>query len=237
MTTTDRSSSGRYLNELWGVGVAHPLYIHDGHWYHQLRRFPAALFDRNGYVRFETEEEYRACPYLDIGKQISVPKRIASIPGYVRVAPGLSAVGAAALESTAFTVDNIDDARRRTAQAIVQRQGQLVFRSRLLRAYSSRCCISGFDAVQALEAAHIHPYRGPKTNHPTNGLLLRADLHLLFDQGLLGVDPTSMLVLLAPVLHRTSYSVHLGAKVSRPGRAADAPSKVALEWHRREHGL
>ena len=83
---TDTDATGARLNELWGVGAAHALYIHDGHWYHLLRRFPGALFDRNGYVLFATEEEYRTSRFLSIGKQISVRKPgISAIPGYVRV--------------------------------------------------------------------------------------------------------------------------------------------------------
>ncbi len=79
-------TDGAYLNDLWGVKAAHALYIHDGHWYHQLRRFPGALFDRNGYILFATEKEYRANPHLSIGKQISIRKPgISAIPGYVRV--------------------------------------------------------------------------------------------------------------------------------------------------------
>jgi hypothetical protein len=82
---TDRETGAR-LNERWGVGAAHALYIHDGHWYHPLRRFPGALFDRNGYVVFQTEADFRNCPYLSIGKDVSVPKPgISAIPGYVRV--------------------------------------------------------------------------------------------------------------------------------------------------------
>src|SRR5437016_6243486 len=133
-----REITGTELNELWGVGAAHALYIHDGHWYHRLRRFPAALFDRNGYVRFETEAEYLNSPHLQINKQISVPKRIASIPGYVRVTSVISAIPFAAVEATPFNVESIEDARRRTVQAIVQRQGQVAFRLKLLRAYQSR---------------------------------------------------------------------------------------------------
>jgi uncharacterized DUF497 family protein len=68
------------------LGSAHALYIHDGHWYHPLKRFPGALFDRSGYILFRTEEEFRECRYLSIGKDVSVPKPgISAIPGYVRV--------------------------------------------------------------------------------------------------------------------------------------------------------
>jgi hypothetical protein len=237
MSSLPRRVRGDYLNTLWGVGAAHALYIHDGHWYHKLKRFPGALLDRNGYVRFDTEDDYLTSPYLQIRKQISVPGRISSMPGYVQVPPFLRAVAETALDATTFDIDSIDDARRRTAQAIVQRQGQPGFRLALLRAYGSRCCITGFDAVQALEAAHIHPYLGPKTNHASNGLLLRADLHALFDQGLIGIDPATMAVIIAPALYQTAYADLSGVKVSTPTRAADAPSKAALTWHRQQYGL
>src|SRR6266581_4614476 len=86
MSKRSDQTTGAELNERCGVGAAHALYIHDGHWYHPLRRFPGALFDRNGYILFETEEDFRKCPHLSIGKDVSVPKPgISSIPGYIRV--------------------------------------------------------------------------------------------------------------------------------------------------------
>lgn len=81
-----KSNRGTELNQRWNVGAAHALYIHDGHWYHHLKRFPGALFDRHGYILFSTREEYLACSHLSIGKQISVAKPgISAIPGYVWV--------------------------------------------------------------------------------------------------------------------------------------------------------
>jgi hypothetical protein len=84
------------LNTAWGVGAVQARYSDDGHWYAALARFPAALFDRNGYLYFATEQEYRTAPF-SIGKQISVPKPgISALPGYVRVGdsdpPALDAV-------------------------------------------------------------------------------------------------------------------------------------------------
>jgi len=82
------SQRGTKLNKLWNVNAAHSLYIHDGHWYHRLRKFPGALFDRNGYILFQTEKEYLNCAHLSIGKQVSIrPPGISAIPGYVRVLP------------------------------------------------------------------------------------------------------------------------------------------------------
>ncbi|MDZ7808966.1 MAG: HNH endonuclease signature motif containing protein [Arhodomonas sp.] len=51
------------------------------------------------------------------------------------------------------------------------------FGETLIEAYEGRCAITGCNMLDVLEAAHIHPYRGDATNHPSNGLLLRADLH------------------------------------------------------------
>lgn len=77
--------SGRLLSRKWGVAVRHALYHKDGHWYNNLERFPGALFDPNGYVVFNTEQEYRKCPYLSIGKETNVPRGISYLPGYKRM--------------------------------------------------------------------------------------------------------------------------------------------------------
>lgn len=236
MPTTTRDF-GAYLNEVWGVRAAHALYIHDGHWYHQLQRFPGALFDRDGYIKFDTEEAYRSCEFLQIRKQISVPKRISAIPGYVRVTSTERALASEALELERFEAENIEDARRRVVRSIIQRQGQPAFRSRLLKAYDHACCITGFDAIPALEAAHIYPYRGAKTNHPSNGLLFRSDLHSLFDQGLISICGRTLAVLLAPSLARTAYASLAGVRMRLPRKKSDEPSRQALAWHRHEYGL
>ncbi|WP_200883691.1 HNH endonuclease [Archangium violaceum] len=55
-------------------------------------------------------------------------------------------------------------------------------------AYGGRCALTDCEEPRVLEAAHIFPYHGPQTNHVTNGLLLRADLHVLFDLGLLRTE-------------------------------------------------
>jgi 5-methylcytosine-specific restriction endonuclease McrA len=75
------------LSAAWGVQVAQARYSDDGHWYATLERFPAALFDANGFVLFPTKTDYENSLHLNIGKQISVPKPgISAIPGYVRAA-------------------------------------------------------------------------------------------------------------------------------------------------------
>lgn len=81
---------------------------------------------------------------------------------------------------------------------VAERRGQEPFRKALLNAYDGRCAVTGCDAVDApLEAAHISPYRGPQSNHVTNGLLLRAHIHTLFDVDLVCVRPEDLRVVLA----------------------------------------
>ncbi|WP_134544228.1 HNH endonuclease [Pseudomonas aeruginosa] len=104
----------------------------------------------------------------------------------------------------AFDPAMIEDGRERIAREIVIRRGQAGFRNQLLRTHG-RCAMSGCTVTPALEAAHIVPYQGPWTNHPSNGLLLRADLHTLFDLGLLSVDHETLRILVAPDLDGTEY--------------------------------
>jgi hypothetical protein len=71
----------------------------------------------------------------------------------------------------------------------------------------------------------------------TNGLLLRADIHTLFDLGLLEVDTSTMTVMLAPSLAHTVYGDLAGHSIWLPRTAALRPSKPALDEHRRRAGL
>lgn len=111
---------------------------------------------------------------------------------------------------------------------VVQRRGQARFRENVLAAYGGKCAIPQCDAVDALEAAHILPFSGPTTDYAANGLLLRADLHTLFDLDLLGIDPSSHTVKMASRLLKSSYGSMNGVSLTLPGRAADRPNKSAL---------
>jgi predicted restriction endonuclease len=91
-----------------------------------------------------------------------------------------------------FNPSDIQDARDKVARLVSKRRGQPEFQRKLLDAYNSKCAMSQCDAIPALEAAHIIPYKGPETNHISNGLLLRADLHTLFDLCHIAVDTTNM---------------------------------------------
>jgi hypothetical protein len=81
-----------------------------------------------------------------------------------------------------------EDRRKRVERRIAVRRGQPAFRDALMDAYERRCAISGCEIEEVLEAAHINPFMGDHTNRVTNGLLLRADVHTLFDCGLVTVN-------------------------------------------------
>lgn len=123
---------------------------------------------------------------------------------------------------------NLDN-RRRAIRILVMRQGQPEFRSCLLQAYQNRCAITNCAVISVLEAAHILGYRGIQTNHVQNGLLLRADLHSLFDLGLLHVEPQSYRTQLDEALRETEYwSLH-GERIRLPSEKSQWPSRHALE--------
>ncbi|WP_160447284.1 HNH endonuclease [Burkholderia pseudomallei] len=137
----------------------------------------------------------------------------------------------------AFDPYNVEDARRKTLAAIVRRQGQPAFRNNLLRAYANRCAISGCEVLEVLEAAHIVPYQGPETNHVSNGLLLRTDLHTLFDLQLLAIEPSATIVVVATELRTTEYGALHGKKLRLPSVLKDRPNKDALALHYEKSGL
>jgi HNH endonuclease len=129
-----------------------------------------------------------------------------------------------------FNVISLEDARKRVLTSIVRRQGQSQFRQKLLAAYKGNCAISGCNVEQALEAAHIIPYRGTQTNVISNGLLLRADLHTLFDLKLITIDPQTMEVVVAPELMQ-AYGEFSQEKVKFPDSELDRPDRKAVEEH------
>lgn len=116
------------------------------------------------------------------------------------------------------------------------REGQGTFRARLLDAYHG-CAITGERTELVLEAAHIQPYLGPRSNHLQNGVLLTREFHTLFDRGYVGVAP-DLTVMISPRLRKdwqngTRYYAYDNQPLRRMPERDDArPSAEALAWHR-----
>lgn len=144
--------------------------------------------------------------------------------------PGDVALEAARKEAEttlAFDPANLVDGRNKVLLEVVRRQGQPQFRAKLIEAYGGRCAVTGCDVEAVLEAAHISPYRGAETNLVQNGLLLRADIHTLFDLGRLKIA-TDLTVKLHENLQGTIYSEFDGRQIRVPADASKAPSEKAL---------
>lgn len=132
---------------------------------------------------------------------------------------------------------NSKDGRQAIIDTIIKRRGPPQFRQALLDAYEHRCAITNFNAVDTLEAACIVPFRGKLTHHPSNGLLLRADIHALFDLGKIAIDTGTMSVVITDDLMDTSYRILSGRPLRYPKEERHRPSTEALDLHRRLAGL
>ena len=132
--------------------------------------------------------------------------------------------GALRLDDMDFDALENDERERVDAESVV-REGTLAFRADIMRAWEGRCGLSGCGVEQVLDAAHMRPYLGLHTNLLCNGILLRADLHRLFDRGLLAfkyVD-SRLVVVTSPKLAGSDYEAMQGRAIPLPKDAAARP--------------
>jgi len=115
------------------------------------------------------------------------------------------------------------------------RLGQRSFQAVVLGAYGRRCAITGGRIRPVLQAAHIRPLPAGGEHRIDNGLLLRSDVHTLYDRGYLGIDPRHRL-LVSPRLHEEfdnggQFYARAGEPIAVPERPGDRPNREFLEWH------
>lgn len=122
------------------------------------------------------------------------------------------------------------DSREKVLREIRARRGQQGFRDALRARYGDQCVISGCKVLHVLEAAHIRPYRGEADNHPENGLLLRSDLHTLFDLNLIGIHPSTLAVHFHPDIRSTEYMELQGRPVICRGDNRPSERALRLRW-------
>jgi hypothetical protein len=132
------------------------------------------------------------------------------------------------------------DRRKIVERQIRERRGQQQFRDALRERYGDRCLVTGCEVLAVLEAAHIKPYRGGDDNHAENGLLLRADIHTVFDLNLMGIEPERLQVELHPDLAKDKSYANL-AGITLRCEHDNRPSSDALrlryeEFHMQVHG-
>jgi putative restriction endonuclease len=93
----------------------------------------------------------------------------------------------------------------------------------------SRCARSSLLRSDVLEGAHITPYKGPLWNDVTNGLLLRSDLHTLFDCYLLAIHPDLRRVVIADAMKGSTYVQIADRRLRPPVADTLGPSKRTLQ--------
>ena len=116
------------------------------------------------------------------------------------------------------------------------RLGQGGFRISVTDAYQRRCAVSGEKTLPVLEAAHIQPYASDGPHMLQNGLLLRSDIHTLFDGGYITITPDYR-VEVSQRLHndygngRDYYKFHGEKLLVLPESMTDYPAKEFIDWH------
>jgi putative restriction endonuclease len=133
--------------------------------------------------------------------------------------------------------DMHDDLSNRYGKPILvaPRLGQGAFRVVVTDAYERRCAITGEKVLPVLQAAHIRPFAREGPHRVQNGILLRSDLHTLFDRGYMTVTPELRLEV-SHRLHedfdngRDYYALH-GNPLRVPTKSDARPASEFLLWH------
>jgi putative restriction endonuclease len=124
---------------------------------------------------------------------------------------------------------------------IQPRLGQGAFRIVVTDAYERRCAISGERVLPVLEAAHVRPYADGGLHQVDNGLLLRSDLHTLFDRGYITVTPEHHVEVSKRIREefengREYYVLH-GSMIRDPKAGLPQLSAENLRWHNEQRFL
>jgi len=124
---------------------------------------------------------------------------------------------------------------------VVPRLGQGTFRVAVTEAYARACAVTQEHSLPALEAAHIKPFAVDGPHTVANGLLLRSDLHRLFDRGYVTVTTDYKLEVSKQLKEhfqngRSYYPLH-GRDIVVPRSISQRPDPVLLRWHNDEKFL
>ena len=121
---------------------------------------------------------------------------------------------------------------------ICPRRGQGTFRLKVMDAYDWRCAITGERTLPALEAAHILPHAKGGTHKPSNGLLLRSDIHNLFDTGYVTVTDDLRFKVSDRIREEygngSAYYDLDGKYINVPSTPSAQPDRDALRWHNKK---
>lgn len=133
------------------------------------------------------------------------------------------------------------EARYGEPTLIRPRLGQGAFRLVVTDLYARRCAVTRERTLPALEAAHIRPFAEGGEHSPSNGILMRRDIHSLFDQGYVTITPDHHFEVSRRIREefengRHYYALH-GSTITLPQHARDRPDPETLRWHNEQRFL
>ena len=139
-------------------------------------------------------------------------------------------------------VELMEEARRYGTPTIVTpRLGQGIFRISVTDAYGRACAVTTEHSLPVLEAAHIRPYSEGGEHKISNGLLLRSDIHRLFDKGYVTVTPDYHFLVSRRLKqdfdNGRTYFPFNKQSITVPRNLADRPDPKLLQWHSSERFL
>jgi len=124
---------------------------------------------------------------------------------------------------------------------IIPRLGQGAFRIAVMEAYERKCAVTDGKVLPALDAAHIKPYGEGGEHIKSNGILLRKDIHSVFDAGYVTIKEDftfSVSKKVKEIFNNGEEYLRLhGTVIRRPDRKADWPDVDLLRWHNKERFL
>ncbi|WP_417492612.1 DUF4357 domain-containing protein [Maricaulis sp.] len=111
------------------------------------------------------------------------------------------------------------------------REGASAFRAKMIVQWRGKCAVTGTSEIDALDAAHIYPYCDADTNHPRNGLLLRADIHRLFDRHMIAFEyaGAALVCRVSERLTDDGYRSLAGAEIDLPADKRRHPHPALID--------
>jgi uncharacterized protein YjbI with pentapeptide repeats len=149
--------------------------------------------------------------------------------------PGSTAEGAmASTERQALRQTHHQEEVIKTIQSALNRRTHYSLRRKLLEIYGKRCVVTDSNILPLLETVLIDGSHADVADHPSNGLVLRKDIKVLYNLYLIAINPQDYTVMLAPSLRRSSYAYLNGRKINLPKQAIYHPDRRYLQAHLNE---
>jgi hypothetical protein len=105
------------------------------------------------------------------------------------------------------------EAPPREIKEVITREGQQAFRRGLIEIHGTNCAITGECPIEVIDAAHIVNYSDNASQRLDNGILLRADIHRLYDRKLISICPYTLLIKIDKTLSSSIYWEYNGKKL------------------------